>query len=288
MEVVRDRAALGAARAGLTGPVGLVPTMGALHAGHESLVRRAREECASVVASIFVNPTQFGPNEDFERYPRSEAADLALLDAAGVDLCFLPAVEEIYPPGASTSVDVGQLGEVLEGAARPGHLRGVATVVTILLALIRPDRAYLGQKDGQQAIVVRRLVHDLGLTPTIVVCPTIREPDGLALSSRNAYLGAAERSAAGVLSRALMAAQDAYASGERSAKRLRGLMRTALEREPLAQVDYVSVADVETLEELTEVDRPAMASLAVRLPSTRLIDCLVLGDPAGAGLPAGD
>ena len=283
MEVVRDRASLLAARSGLRGPIGFVPTMGALHAGHESLLRRARADCATVVASIFVNPTQFGPNEDFERYPRNEAADMALLEASGVDLCFVPAVEDVYPPGASTSVDVGHLGEVLEGAARPGHLRGVATVVTILFSLVQPDRAYLGQKDGQQAIVVRRLVRDLGLSPEVVVCPTIREPDGLALSSRNAYLGDAERAAAVVLSRALRAAQEAYAAGERSAKKLRGLMRTALEREPLAQVEYVSVADIETLEEVTDVAGPALASLAVRLPSARLIDCLVLGDPAGAG-----
>jgi pantoate--beta-alanine ligase len=288
MEVVRDRAALAAARADLPRPIGFVPTMGALHVGHESLLRRAREECASVVGSIFVNPTQFGPNEDFERYPRSEAADTALMDTAGVDVCFIPSVEQIYPPGASTSVDVGPLGEVLEGAVRPGHLRGVATAVTILLTLVQPDRAYFGQKDGQQVIVVRRLVRDLGLASEVVTCATIREPDGLALSSRNAYLGPAERSAAGVLARALLAAEEAYSVGERSAKRLRGLMRTSLEREPLAQVEYVSVADVETLEELTDVERSAMASLAVRLPSARLIDCLILGDPAGAGLtPAG-
>jgi pantoate--beta-alanine ligase len=287
MEVVRSRSSLAAARAGLASPVGFVPTMGALHAGHESLLHRARNESASVVASIFVNPTQFGPNEDFERYPRNESADLAMLEEAGVDLCFMPGVAEIYPAGASTSVDVGHLAEVLEGAARPGHLRGVATAVTILLTLVRPDRAYFGQKDGQQAIVIRRLVQDLGLMTEVVVCPTVREADGLAFSSRNAYLGPAERQAALALSRALIAAQDAYAGGERSAKRLRGLMRGTIEREPLAQVDYVSVADLETLGELTEVSGPALASLAVRFPSARLIDCLVLGDPAGAGLPAG-
>jgi pantoate--beta-alanine ligase len=287
MEIVRSRSSLVAARAGLASPVGFVPTMGALHAGHESLLQRARDENASLVASIFVNPTQFGPNEDYERYPRSESADLAMLEAIGVDACFTPGAGDIYPPGASTSIDVGHVAEVLEGAARPGHLRGVATVVTILFALVRPDRAYFGQKDGQQAIVIRRLVRDLGLSTQVVVCPTVREPDGLALSSRNSYLGPAERQAATALSRALLAAQDAYSSGERSAKRLRGLMRRMLEREPLAQVDYVSVADVETLRELTEVNGAALASLAVRFPSARLIDCLVLGDPAGAGLPAG-
>jgi pantoate--beta-alanine ligase len=288
MEIVRNRAELASVRASLPAPVGFVPTMGALHVGHESLLHRAREECSSVVASIFVNPTQFGPNEDYERYPRSESADLAMLEAAGTDVCFMPGVDDVYPPGASTSVDVGHMGEVLEGAARPGHLRGVATVVAILFSLVRPDRAYFGQKDGQQAIVVQRLTRDLGLPPQVVVCPTVREPDGLALSSRNAYLGQAERPAAAVLSRALLAVQEAYAGGERSAKRLRGLMRSALDREPLAQVDYVSVADAQTLAELTEVDGPALASLAVRFPSARLIDCLILGDPAGAGLPSGD
>lgn len=258
--------------------------MGALHAGHESLLHRAREECASVVASIFVNPTQFGPTEDLERYPRDEHGDLALLRAAGVDVAFLPTVDQVYPPGASTSVDVGSLGEVLEGAARPGHFRGVATVVTILFSLVAPDRAYFGQKDGQQAVVIGRLAGDLGLRPEIIVCPTIREPDGLAMSSRNAFLGEAERAAATVLARALRAADDAYAAGERSAKVLRGVMRETLEREPLAAIDYVSVADATTLEELTVVEGPALASLAVRFPSARLIDCLPLGDPARAGL----
>jgi pantoate--beta-alanine ligase len=280
---VRDRASLIAALAELPAPVGFVPTMGALHAGHESLLRRARDECAAVVASIFVNPTQFGPNEDLERYPRDEHGDLALLSAAGVDLCFMPQVREIYPSGASTSVDVGPLGEVLEGAARPGHFRGVATVVTILLALVHPQRAYFGQKDGQQAVVVRRLVRDLGLSPDVVICPTVREADGLALASRNAYLSADERQAAPLLSRALLAAEDAYEAGERAAKVLRGLMRAEIERERMAQIDYVSVADADTLDELTAVEGPALASLAVRFPSARLIDCLPLGDPARAG-----
>jgi pantoate--beta-alanine ligase len=258
--------------------------MGALHAGHESLLRRARDECATLVASIFVNPTQFGPHDDLERYPRDEHGDIALLQSTRADVAFVPPADEIYPPGASTSVDVGALGEVLEGAARPGHFRGVATVVTILLSLVRPQRAYFGQKDGQQVIVIERLVRDLGLNADVVVCPTIREPDGLAMSSRNAYLGEAERVAAVALSRALRAAEDAYEAGERSAKALRGLMREAVEREPLAAIDYVSVADAETLEELTTVEGRALASLAVRFPSARLIDCLPLGDPARAGL----
>ncbi|HSH22287.1 MAG TPA: pantoate--beta-alanine ligase [Candidatus Caenarcaniphilales bacterium] len=279
MKVVRSRAALAAARAGLGGPVGFVPTMGALHAGHSSLLRSGRAESASLVASIFVNPTQFGAGEDFERYPRDEAADLGVLEAAGTDVAFLPAVDEIYPAGASTSVDVGRLGEVLEGAARPGHFRGVATVVTILFSLVRPERAYFGQKDGQQVVVLKRLVRDLGLTPEIVVCPTVRDPDGLALSSRNRYLSSQERAAAPVLHRALRAAADLLQRGEHDAEHLRHVMRSILAETPLATADYVSVADAETLEELASVDRPALASLAVRFSSARLIDCLPL-DPS--------
>lgn len=260
--------------------------MGALHEGHLSLLRRAAADSASVVASIFVNPTQFGPAEDFSRYPRDEAADLALLEANGVDVAFLPAVEEIYTAGSTTSVDVGRLGEVLEGAARPGHFRGMATVVTILFSLVRPARAYFGQKDGQQQVVVRRLVADLGLPLEIVVCPTVRESDGLALSSRNRFLAPDERKAAAAISRALLRADEAYRAGERDGERLRGLMRRELESQGIGRADYVSVADALTLDELATVDRPALASLAVRFPSARLIDCLPLGDPASAGLPA--
>ncbi len=283
MKVARDRTSLAEARAALSGPVGLVPTMGGLHEGHASLVRRAREECRSVVASVFVNPTQFGPGEDFSRYPRDEAADLALLESLGVDVAFVPVVESVYPAGATTAVDVGRLGEVLEGAARPGHFRGVATVVTILFSLVVPDRAYFGQKDGQQAVVVKRFVRDLGLPVEVVVCPTVREVDGLALSSRNRYLSAEERAAAPALHCALQAAADALESGEQSADRLRELMRAEIARAAGAAVDYVSVADADTLDELATVDRPALASLAVRFPSTRLIDCLPLAGPARAG-----
>ncbi len=273
VRIVRDRASLAAIRAALPGPVGLVPTMGALHGGHVALIERARAECASVVVSIFVNPTQFGPGEDYERYPRDLEADLRTCAAHGVDLVFAPDVPTIYPPGHSTTVDVGPLGTVLEGAARPGHFRGVATVVTILLDLVRPDLAYFGQKDGQQVVVVGRVVRDLALAVGLVVVPTVREPDGLALSSRNAYLSAAERAAAPVLYRALRAAVDDYARGERDAERLRARMREVLAAEPLARPDYVSVADRETLEELAAVDRGALLSLAVRFPSARLIDC---------------
>lgn len=281
LKIARDRTSLKEARAALAGPVGFVPTMGALHEGHASLLRRAREECASVVASIFVNPTQFGPTEDFSKYPRDEGADLAMLESLGVDVAFVPSVEEMYPAGASTTVDVGRLGEVLEGAARPGHFRGVATVVTILLSLVRPDKAYFGQKDGQQAVVVKRLVQDLGLPLEIVVCPTVREPDGLALSSRNRYLTPDERLEAPALYRALLAVSEAAAVGERSADKLRELMRGELAEARLGDPDYASIADAETLDEIDQLDRPALSSLAVRFPSARLIDCLPLDGPAG-------
>ncbi|MDP8904287.1 MAG: pantoate--beta-alanine ligase [Chloroflexota bacterium] len=273
-----------AARRELSRPFGFVPTMGALHAGHASLLAAARADCPSVVASIFVNPRQFGPSEDFQTYPRDEAADLAFLERAGVDVAFVPPVEEIYPPGSSTYVDVGRLGEVLEGAQRRGHFRGVATVVSILFALVAPDRAYFGQKDGQQVVVVRRLVDDLGFPIEIVVGPTVREPDGLALSSRNRYLAPPQRTAASIVHACLVAVHHAYRGGERSGDGLRRLMLSVLGREPLVTPDYVSVADAATLEELEVVDRPALVSLAVHTGSTRLIDCLPLHDPVLAGL----
>ena len=286
MRVVRKRAELGNARTRLQAPVGFVPTMGALHAGHASLVERARHDSASVVASIFVNPTQFGPNEDFTRYPRDEAGDLSVLEGLGVDLVFVPAVDEIYPPGSSSSVDVGGVGDVLEGAARPGHFKGVATVVSILFNLVRPERAYFGQKDGQQVVVIRRFVRDLGVPVEIVVCPTVREPDGLAMSSRNRYLTEDERLEAPALYRALTRASEAATDGERSADRLRELMSDELSTARLGKADYVSVAAAETLEELSTLEGPALASLAVRFPSARLIDCLPIGAPDGS--PAGD
>jgi pantoate--beta-alanine ligase len=273
VRVVRTRAELREARATLPSPVGFVPTMGALHEGHASLVRRSRAECASTVASIFVNPTQFSANEDLSRYPRDEQGDLALLESLGVDLAFLPGVEEIYPLEHSMSVDVGALGEVLEGAARPGHFRGVATVVTILFNLVAPDKAFFGQKDGQQSVVMRRMVSDLGMPLEVVICPTVREPDGLAMSSRNRYLTTDERAQAPTLRRALQAAAGALAAGDQSAASLREIMRRELAAATLGTIDYVSVADAQTLQELEVVDRPALASLAVRFPSARLIDC---------------
>lgn len=277
MEVVRTRAALRHARAGLPAPVGAVLTMGALHDGHLSLLTSAGAECASVVVSVFVNPTQFAPTEDFGRYPRDEAGDLGVLEAAGVDVAFVPPVEEIYSPGFATAVDVGQIAEPLEGAARPGHFRGVATVVAILFELIEPERAYFGQKDAQQALVVRRLVDDLAMPIEIVVCPTIREADGLAFSSRNRNLSPAERAAAPVVFRTLEEARRLVEAGARDAEAVRGRMREILAGERLVKPEYVSVADAHTLQELERLHPgEVLLSLAARIGSTRLIDNIPL------------
>lgn len=272
MEVVRTRTAVRRAAARLTRPLGAVLTMGALHDGHRSLVERARVECATVAATIFVNPTQFGPAEDFGHYPRDEDGDLATLEAAGIDLAFAPRVEEVYPAGFGTTIDVGPIAGPLEGAARPGHFRGVATVVAIFFELIRPDRAYFGQKDAQQCLVVRRLVEDLAMPIEIVVCPTIREPDGLALSSRNRYLSPEERAAAPLLDRALEAGRSLIESGERDATAVRSRMRMVLAGKPLVAPEYVSVADGATLRELDVVSGDVLLSLAARIGATRLID----------------
>jgi pantoate--beta-alanine ligase len=260
--------------------LGLVPTMGYLHEGHLSLVRQARAECGAVAVSIFVNPTQFAPNEDLARYPRNLERDLELLAQEQTDLVFVPSVAEIYPPGHSTVVDVQGVTEMLEGAARPGHFRGVATVVCKLLNIVQPTRAYFGQKDAQQTVVIRTMARDLNLPAQIVVAPTMREPDGLAMSSRNVYLGPDERRAATALYRALQAARQRYALGERSAESLRSTIRAILDAEPLAQVDYISIADQLALRELDQIDDSgALVSLAVRFGKTRLIDNLVLGRP---------
>jgi pantoate--beta-alanine ligase len=265
------------ARAALPGPLGLVPTMGALHAGHISLVERARRECASVAVSIFVNPTQFGPSEDLAKYPRDLPRDLAVLESAGADLVWTPTPETVYPPGFQTWVEVEELAELLEGAARPGHFRGVATVVAKLFNAFRPDKAYFGQKDAQQAAVIRRMARDLDFPLEVVVCPTVREADGLAMSSRNAYLNPEERRAAAVLFRALSAARAAYERGERGAKALRRVMEETLRAEPLSRPQYVSCADTDTLEELEQVSGKALLSMAVYVGKTRLIDNLVIG-----------
>ena len=270
------RSALRAARAGGR-RVGFVPTMGALHAGHLALVRASLAECDVTVVSIFVNPAQFGPSEDFTTYPRDEERDLALLEEVGTDLVYIPPVDVVYPPGFDTYVTVGALTEPLEGAARPGHFRGVATVVAKLFNVIQPDRAYFGQKDAQQALVITKMALDLDFPVEVVVMPTIREPDGLALSSRNVYLSPPERQAALSLSRALRTAEQLYAEGERDAARLREAMSSILAEQPLAQPEYMSVADNRTLLELDTITGPALASLAVRIGRTRLIDNVVLG-----------
>jgi pantoate--beta-alanine ligase len=263
-------------RASMKGTFGLVPTMGALHAGHCSLVKRAREECEHVGVSIFVNPAQFGPGEDFDKYPRKAGHDLGLLEGLGVDVVWLPTPEEIYPEGFQTWVIVDELTKPLEGKSRPGHFRGVTTIVTKLLNSFLPDKAYFGQKDAQQVVVLRRMVKDLDLPVELVVCPTVREADGLALSSRNGYLSSMERRAATVLYRALNAAKKRYDEGERDGDALRGIMRSEIEHEPLAHEEYVSIANPETLSELRRVDTDALFSLAVRIGKTRLIDNLLI------------
>ena len=267
------------AERGAPRPIGLVPTMGALHEGHLSLVRRARADNATVVASIFVNPTQFGVHEDLSSYPRDIDDDLATLEREGVDLVFAPSLREVYPPGFSTYLDVGPIAERLEGASRPGHFRGVATVVCKLLTIVRPDRAYFGQKDAQQCLVVQRLSADLNLGAEIVVLPTVRDADGLALSSRNEYLAAEDRKAALVLYRSLCLATELHGSGIRDANEIRGRMRALIEAETRAEIDYVSVADPDSLAELATVDRPALVSLAVRIGAVRLIDNMTLDSP---------
>jgi pantoate--beta-alanine ligase len=258
--------------------VGLVPTMGYLHEGHLALVAAARAANDLVAVSIFVNPTQFGPNEDFSRYPRDEARDLALLAAAGVDWVFLPSVAEVYSPGFQTMVEVREVTQRLEGAVRPGHFAGVATVVAKLFNLVQPARAYFGQKDAQQVVVLRRMVRDLNFPVELVVRPIEREPDGLARSSRNVYLNPEERIAALCLSRALRAAGEQWQAGVRDGDTLRAAMEAVLAAEPLARPDYVSVADPDTLDELQAIapGQGALASLAVRIGKTRLIDNVLL------------
>ena len=261
-----------------TGLLGLVPTMGYLHDGHLELVRHARAANGAVAVSIFVNPTQFGPDEDMLTYPRDVERDQVLLEELGCDLLFFPAVEEMYPPaGADMHVVPGKLAAGLESAARPGHLRGVVTVVAKLFNIVQPERAYFGQKDGQQLAVIRRMVRDLDFPVEIVAVPTVREPDGLAMSSRNTYLSPPERSAATVLYRALMRAQELHLEGEQDAEVLRAAMWDVLASERLARADYVSVADPETMEELMLADSDVMVSLAVRIGRIRLIDNILLG-----------
>ena len=274
LRVLRTRDELRTALAAAPHPFGLVPTMGWLHAGHRSLMGRARADSATTIATIFVNPRQFNEAADYQRYPRNEARDLAVCAEEGVDLVFAPGVDEVYPPGFDTTVSVGAVARPLEGAARPGHFDGVATVVAILFDLIGAERAYFGQKDAQQVMVIRQMARDLAIGTEVVACATVREPDGLALSSRNVHLSPAERAAAPVLRRALLAGRARWEAGERSGDAIRAAMREVLATEPLALPAYVSVADGRTLAELDRVAdaAPALLSLAVHFGSTRLID----------------
>ena len=283
MEQVTSVDALRESLRALPRPLALVPTMGAIHDGHVALVRRAREENASTAVSIFVNPAQFGPGEDYTRYPRDLQADLALLREGGVDLVFTPTAEEVYPAGFDRWVEPGALGTRLEGASRPGHFRGVCTVVLKLFNLFQPDRAYFGEKDGQQILVVEAMARDLNTGVEIVRVPTVRADDGLALSSRNVRLSPEERRAATVLWRALCLARRQFEDDVRDAGSMRRQMEECIAAEPLATTDYVSIADATTLEELDSVDRPALVSLAVWVGATRLIDNIRLPDEANDG-----
>lgn len=285
MKIVTALSDLRLARRELPTPVGFVPTMGYLHEGHLSLVRAARADCASVVVSIFVNPTQFGPNEDLATYPRDLPRDLRLLEQEGVDLVWTPTAEEMYPADYQTWVTVEEVARPLEGSMRPGHFRGVATVVAKLFNAVQPDKAYFGQKDAQQAVVIRQMVRDLNFNLEVMVCPIVREPDGLAMSSRNTYLTPEERRAATVLYRALCAARQAFETGERDAGRLRQIMTEIIQAEPLARLQYASCADPFTLVEIQgPITHRALLSMAVYVGKTRLIDNMILGatdDAAG-------
>jgi pantoate--beta-alanine ligase len=263
--------------------IGLIPTMGALHEGHLALVKRAKRECSEIITSIFVNPKQFGPNEDLARYPRTFEADAEKLAAAGVDAIFAPEAAEVYPSGFRTYVSVEGLSERLEGRSRPGHFRGVATVVLKLLEIVQPHFAYFGRKDAQQVRIISQMAHDLNLDAEIIVCPIVRETDGVALSSRNAYLKPDERKAATVLHRALTAARDELAAGARDALQLQTVLRNVLQAEPLAAVDYAEIVDADTFEPVVRVARRSYVVLAVFLGKTRLIDNLYI-EPASPGI----
>ncbi len=275
MDVVTTIAGYRALRKKLPGTVGFFPTLGYLHEGHISLVRRARDENDSVVCSIFVNPTQFGPGEDLTTYPRDTERDLAMLEPF-TDVVFMPSPEEMYPEGYSTWVDVEKVTDVLEGAARPGHFRGVATVVAKLFNIVQPDRAYFAQKDAQQLLVIRKMVRELDMPLEVVTCPTVREPDGLAMSSRNTYLTPEQRQAATVLYQSLVMANEMWQTGEHDAATIKRAVTTLIREEPLANIDYISVADPDTLEELEGAHTRALVSMAIRFGKTRLIDNIVL------------
>jgi pantoate--beta-alanine ligase len=276
MKVISTVAEFKEARRKIRGTVGFVPTMGYLHEGHLFLARRAKAENDVSAVSIFVNPTQFGPKEDFARYPRDPDRDLALLEKERTDLVLMPPVEEMYHPGISTWVDVEGMTKRLEGAARPGHFRGVATVVAKLFNIVEPSKAYFGQKDAQQVVVIQKMVTDLNMNLEVVVVPTLREPDGLAMSSRNVYLSPEERQSAVVLWRSMNLVKGLWQKGERDAEKLRNEMVALIKKEPLARIDYVSIADPRTLDELSHIKGSALVSMAVYIGKTRLIDNLIL------------
>ena len=278
MRTVSTLDELRSARLAFSGTVGLVPTMGFLHEGHLSLIRRAKGECDHVIVSIFVNPTQFGPKEDLSKYPRDIERDLKLIEPLGTDLAWMPSAEIMYPKGYQTWVEVEAITSPLEGAMRPGHFKGVTTVVAKLFNGVQPHKAYFGQKDAQQAAVIRQMTRDLNFPIEIIVCPTVREADGLAMSSRNVYLDPEQRKAATVLFRSLNAAKELYVGGERNAENVRRKMKEVLASEPLADTQYVSCADYDSLEELTEIKGKALLSMAVFIGKTRLIDNFVLGN----------
>ncbi|UCB42489.1 MAG: pantoate--beta-alanine ligase [Dehalococcoidales bacterium] len=276
MQVVETITEMKRLRRQLPEPFGFVPTMGYLHKGHISLVRYARKENASVVASIFVNPTQFGPSEDFEDYPRDTKRDLAMLEEAKTDVVFIPPATEMYPERFSSWVEVGKLTERLEGNARPTHFRGVTTICTKLFNIVEPTKAYFGQKDAQQALVIKKMVADLNMNLEIVMCPTVREPDGLAMSSRHIYLSKEQRQAAVSLYEAIQLAEELWSEGERDAEHLRQVVTSHIQQQPLAEIEYVSVADTETLEELKTATSSGLLSLVVRFGKTRLLDNTIL------------
>jgi pantoate--beta-alanine ligase len=275
MKVIEKIADFRRIRQRLAEPVGFVPTMGYLHEGHIALVKRASEENGSVVVSIFVNPTQFGPKEDFKNYPRDIKRDLAMLKPL-TDIVFMPTAPEMYPENHDTCIVPGDIAGKLEGAARPGHFRGVNTVVAKLFNIVQPTRAYFGQKDAQQLIIIKKMVDDLNMNLQIVTCPTVREADGLAMSSRNIYLNREQRRAATVLSKALTLAWELWGQGEKEAGTIRRRMNELIEKEPLAEISYISVAHPETLKEMHRIKAPALVSLAVKIGKTRLIDNIIL------------
>ena len=276
MTIVKTISEIRALRQKVKGSVGFVPTMGFLHEGHLALVKRAKAENSIVMVSIYVNPAQFGPREDFGGYPRDLNRDLELLRKEGTDIVFVPSDEEMYPHEFNSWLDVEKITERLEGASRPGHFRGVATVVAKLFNIVQPTRAYFGQKDAQQVVVIKRMVTDLSMNLEVVIVPTVRENDGLAMSSRNVYLNSKERQAATILFKALTLGQRLWRDGERDAEKIRRQMTSLIQKEPLAAIDYVSIADADTLEEVNLLDSPAVASLAVRIGKTRLIDNMPL------------